>query len=133
MAKATVSIESRADWKENFRRASMRVGFQLALSKTMLEFLCAVAEDVTWDRALYGGLIEPDHYVTTCACLTKRGLIERKPEKEIKDHVSRNGDQIWEWTHMKLTPAGECVVELLKLCGMFVEADTAIRRKARRA
>ena len=32
-----------------------------------------------------------------------------------------------------ITPAGRCVVDLLKLAGVFVEADAAINKKARRA
>jgi hypothetical protein len=35
------------------------------------------------------------------------------------------------YTHWELTPAGAAVVELLKLAGLFVEADAAIEKKAK--
>ena len=90
--------------KDNFRSASMRIGFSVNLSKAMLELLCAIADDVHWDRHID------------------------------KESPLALGQQAWmEVGHYRLTPAGECVVNLLKLAGMFVEADAAITKKSRRA
>ena len=66
--------------------------------------------------------------------LVKRGLIVSKPRAEIDDYLdaTRNRDYDFSnWTHWVLTPAGECVVTLLKLAGLFVEADAAIEKKAK--
>lgn len=102
----------------------MRTGMSLHLSQPMLEYLCAVADNVTWDRAEIGGrsIARPGSDLVTSASLEKRGLIRRKlnwkPSRDERD------------AHYELTEAGEAVVLLLKSVGVFVQADAAIGRKA---
>lgn len=124
-------------WKDNFRKASMKVGFVLCLSKTMLEFLCAVADDVQWDRSLYHQNVPfLDNWISSERALEKRGLIERKTQEwfEAQKHKATSEQSPFcEMSCCVLTPAGKAVVELVKMAGMFVEADAAINKKARRA
>lgn len=127
-------------WRESFRNFSMKIGFTLSLSKTMLEYLCAVADDAQWDRSLYWSNGHwPDNWLASQRSLEKRGLIQRKPEDAINEKMQqafrgeREGEKWYEWNHYELTPAGECIVTLLKIAGMFVEADAAINKKHRTA
>lgn len=124
------------EWQESFRSSSMKVGFVLTLSKTMLEMLCAIADDVQWDRALYwGNLHWPDNWIAPQQSLVKRGLIVRKDQKTIDayKHDNITFAECCERAFWQLTPAGRSVVELVKLAGMFVEADAAINKKSRTA
>ncbi len=123
------------DWKEALRASSLRVGFNLQLTKAMLQMLCAVADGVTWDRSLFPGLSCPDNWIGTQTSLVKRGLIQKKTREEIDSEYSirRDDAKAWEWSNYRLTPAGELVVQLIKLAGVFVEADAAINKKARSA
>ena len=122
------------EWRDKFRNQSMRIGFMVSLSKSMLEFLCASADGVNWDRSLYRSIHFPDHWITAARSLEKRGLIRwweegdppRPTEKEYGEGYFN------ETTCIVLTPAGEKVVELLKLAGMFVTADAAITKKFRK-
>ncbi len=110
----------------------MKTSFVLTLSKSMLEYLCATADDVRWDRGIYThGSGMPENFIATQASLAKRGLIQRKDQTEIDTH-KYDGDRHHEWALYILTPAGEKVVQLLKLAGMFVEADAALTKKHRR-
>lgn len=111
------------DWKQAFQSRVMRTGMVLHLSQPMLEFLCAVADGVRWDRATYFQYLAgsaPDNSIATGASLAKRGLIIRKDTK-----ASDEGSW-WE-----LTPAGHAVVELLKVAGVFIAADAAIQKQGR--
>lgn len=126
-------------WQQRFKAASIRVGFQLNLSRPMLEFLCAVADDCAWDRATFGDIYYPDNWIATEASLTKRGLVERKEGTERESTSAHNRKELeGEKSHRdyrnycQLTPAGEQVVRLLKVAGLFVESDTATLRKNRR-
>jgi hypothetical protein len=121
-------------WKDNFKSASLRVGFRLGLSRAMCEFLSATASGVEWNRAALGGASpDPDNFLATSRSLVIRGLIERKPnaEEEARSRPHKTSFDLWSWTQWRLTPAGEHVVGLLKLCDMFVEADMAMEKKAR--
>ncbi len=123
-------------WNERLRGFSMRVGFVLSLSKAMLEMLCAVADDVQWDRSLFKGTVAPDNFLAPTLALFKRGLIERCSEADIKkksDGIQANIIGLYETAYYQLTPAGKAVVELLKMAGLFVEADAAINKKTKRA
>lgn len=124
---ATIPI-SQEVWKQNFRTSCMKIGFGLNLSKTMLEYLCAVSDDAVWDRALYWSNGCPESFICTENCLQKRGLIQRKPQAEIDKLRHVPGRQCV----CELTPAGRLVVELVKLSGMFVESDDAIGKKSKR-
>ena len=91
-----------------------------------MEFLCAVADDVEWDR-FRSGPQTPFNFIASEGALEKRGLIERK-----KDGRGRwVGQNVYDITSTcVLTPAGKLVVELLKITGLFIEQDNAIERKA---
>jgi len=121
------------EWRINLRKSAMRLGFSLALSRPMLEYLSATADGVQWDRSLYfQGGPQTDNWMASQNSLIKRGLLIRKTDAEIALH--RHVDTPpGEWTCMKLSPAGVVVVELIKLAGMFVESDAAINKKARQA
>lgn len=133
------------EWKERLRNFSMRIGFNITLTKTMLEFICAVADEVQWDRALYrNGQAMAENWFASELALTKRGLIQRKPKEVLeKEFEKRSADgmctdakiasfEFYEHNVCELTPAGKCVVELLKMAGLFVESDAAINKKSRR-
>lgn len=108
----------------------MRTSFCLALTQPMLEFLCATAEGVHWDRRLYArlyGVAKPDNWIASGGSLVKRGLIERLARPElasigIMENIS----------HYRLTPAGVALVELLKVAGIFIESDAALEKRANR-
>src|SRR6266446_4935225 len=124
-------------WKINLRNFSMRVGFTVSLSRAMLEYLCAVADGVQWDRSVYH-YAQPDNWIASQRSLEKRGLIVLKSDEEFAAMRDSRRDDIgsvkfYEWSRWKLSPAGEAVVQLVKLAGLFVEADAAINKKARRA
>lgn len=122
------------NWQGKFRYYVMRTHFQLALSRPMLEFLCAVADNVWWDRALYrdgGGVASPDNFLASSSALEKRGLIRRASPSLLEREKRRRKTNVYEFrSGWLLTPAGKIVVELLKQTGLFVEHDTAIQRKA---
>ncbi|HEY9013440.1 MAG TPA: hypothetical protein VIM84_00030 [Gemmatimonadales bacterium] len=113
------------DWRAAFRATVMRTGLVLNLTQPMLEYLCATADGVMWDRWGQNGssLARPNNTITTAASLEKRGLIRRKPGSEV---MRRDN---FEESYHELTEAGECVVGLLRSVGVFVESDHAIARK----
>ena len=129
--KKTIPIQN-DEWKMRFASNSMRSTFCLTLTQPMLEFLCAVADQVSWDRALYfqsiGGA-KPDNWSATSTALIKRGLIESKGRLEHRNWTT--WEEACQDTQWVLTPAGDKMVELLKVTGIFVEADAAILKKAR--
>lgn len=132
------TIKLPPDWRESFRGSTMRTSFSLNLTQPMIEFLCAVADTVQWDRALYfqtGGLARPDNFIASSRSLEKRGLIY-VDDAALEEFRSSRSNETWEEmnqrTKWRLTPAGEALVQLLKITGIFVEADAAIIKKARR-
>lgn len=121
------------DWKMAFQGSAMKTSFCLALTQPMLEFLCATAEGVHWDRRLYSrqyGIARPDNWLASSGSLEKRGLVERLTRLEI----DRTCTSVHDFTtsHYRLTPAGEAVVGLLKVTGIFITSDTAIERSTSR-
>lgn len=122
------------DWKSAFQGHAMRSSFCLALTQPMLEFLCATADGVHWDRRLYArqwSIARPDNWITSGDALVKRGLIERMTRAEIDRQPSRTMEDFMFYAHYRLTPAGIALVSLLKVSGIFVEADSAIDKKAK--
>jgi len=120
-------------WKDKFRATAMKIGFSLNLTKPMLEFLCATADGVIWDRGLYiqqSGQSNPDSFIATGRSLEKRGLIRHKSCDDVKKSYLKP-HVYGEWTNYALTPAGRAVVQLVKLAGIFVESDAAINKKSR--
>jgi hypothetical protein len=109
----------------------MKFGFHLALTKAMVEFLSAVADDVQWDRNIYRTISMPDNWIATEHSLEKRGLIERKSKGWFEEH-KYDKTPFAERACCVLTPAGRLVIDLLKMAGIFVEADAAIYKKSRR-
>lgn len=129
-------LERSPVWQDAFRSSCLRVGFGLALSRPMCEFISAVADGVQWDRGRFGSAAAfPDNFLATAASLIKRGLIreDRGPEyQNARDRAMTDPmADLRGYTHWKLTAAGEYVVGLLKLAGLFVEADAATEKKAR--
>ena len=114
----------RSNWQDAFKSNTTRVRFVLSLTRPMLEFLCAASAGVYWDRRAFGGLTYPDNWIATEHGLTKRGLITRLPPQPTK-----NGQQPPPWS---LTPAGEKVIELLKVGGLFIDAREAVDRMTKR-
>lgn len=114
-----------SDWRAAFRCSVMRTGMVLSLTQGMLDFLCATADGVTWDRSGNGAstLARPDTSITTARSLEKRGLVRWKQTEELR--TKEYGTSFCE-----LTDAGAAVVELLKVTGVFVPADRAIARGA---
>ena len=130
-------------WKKEFSDSTIRSSFILSLSQAMIEFLSAVADGVHWDRSRYFlGIHKPDNFIATGEALKRRGLIRRKSKFEIdkeRDALHRRiqrGDSDWDEVYEKscyvLTPAGEALVELLKVTDVFVEADSATIKKYRK-
>lgn len=123
-------------WQDAFKASTLKTAFQLHLSRPMLEFLSAVADDVQWDRAVWGSCISyPDNFIATAAALVKRGLIEEIATAEKKQRMAdrcRTIEQMNSWSQWQLTPAGRCVVDLLKVTGLFLEQDAAIDKRSKR-
>lgn len=134
---ATIKLPD-TEWLNNFKAFTLRPNFVLALSRSMLEYLCAVADDVSWDRSTYGmqTIHAPDNWFSTSKSLVKRGLIVRKPQEEIDAASKKYRESNWETKYCfscyDLTPAGKAVANLLKITGMFIEQDTAMVKKLRR-
>ena len=116
--------------QDEFKAATFRTNFQLHLSQAMIEYICAVDEDVQWDRAQFGGLYKPDNFIATSAALMKRGLIARKTQADLDK--SDNGEGCFEWNRFKLTEIGEALVNLFRVAGIFVQSDNGLAKKLRR-
>lgn len=116
------TVQHVEDWRAAFQATVMRTGMVLSLTQPMIEFLCATADGVRWDRAFEGGNARQSNWLATGAALEKRGLIRHTGKAD----TGRIEDAFW-----SLTPAGQCVVDLLKEVGVFVEADAAITRRYR--
>ena len=118
-------------WQDDFRSATFRTSFMLTLSQSMLEFLCAVSDGVQWDRSQWSHVHKPDNFLASGRSLQKRGLIVRKSDDEVRK-MRHEKCEPFEYNFWKLTPAGEVLVELLKVTGMFVESDASIAKRSRR-
>ena len=142
-------------WQAKFLSNTHRLTFQLRLSTMMMEFLAAVAGDCEWDRSSYGRQAGfnpyPCNFIGASRYLLDRGLIEEKPlltahrqrENKRQAKAKKKGD-LFLWDHddfnnaiggkgcnqYRLTPAGEKVVELFKVAGMFREQAKSKNRKA---
>ena len=123
-------------WKQDFGAATFRTNFNLQLSQAMIEMLCALADGVHWDRSQFGGLHRPDNWLATQAALRKRGLAVPKTEEE-RERMRRSkayvAGRFGELSYWKLTPAGDALVDLFRVAGIFVEADNAITKRLRNA
>jgi len=113
--------------------------FTLAMGKTQVAVLISLHHAQDWqarkipmDRSFYAGWRHPlmKNFVTAGNGLIQRGLVAHHgdvPDKE-RGPLTRH---IWE-----VTPAGQCVVDLLKMSGVYQEvlADLleADEREARR-
>lgn len=126
-------------WRAAFQSQAMRTSFCLSLSQPMLELLCAVADSVRWDRGMYYrqyGIAKPDSSIASSHALAKRGLIHDHPERgsvpRLRGEAAKAAERGEYFPVWALTPAGEALVQLLKVTGIFIEADAAINKKARR-
>ena len=138
----TKTIPMPVNWQNDFRNQTMRTSFQLNMSQAMIQFLSATADGVQWDRWQNSTIYSPSNDIATAGALVKRGLIVRK----CKDELDRETSNRWhggevdghqksingEWSCYRLTPAGEAVVNLFKVTGIFIESDAAIIKKSRR-
>jgi hypothetical protein len=124
-------IRHPAAWKSNFQSATLRTSFCLSLTQPMLELFCAIADGVWWDRTGSSVLARPDSFMASSEALTKRGLIvshAQRQEPRTREECER-GERGELVRIFELTPAGEALVNLLRVAGMFVEADHAIERR----
>lgn len=130
MKKPRKRVAPPTDWRSAFQGHAMRTSFCLSLTQPMLEFLCATADGVHWDRLLHYqayGAARPDNWIASSAALEKRGLIVSGPPiGPVSTHEEFCQQSLW-----NLTPAGAALVELLKVAGIFIEADSAIAKKAK--
>ena len=127
--KNTVPMPERDTWKDAFQQQTLRTDFTLRLTQSMIEFLCATADDCHWDRVRDSHVLKPDNFLGTKVALTRRGLIVAKRQRELPP-IDQSKDF---WSEFRatyeLTPAGEAVVELFRVTGVFVESENAeIRR-----
>ncbi len=129
-------------WRALFLRSTLKTGFCLVLTQPMLEQLCAISDQVNWDRSVFRhsmGLASPDSPVTRSA-LERRGLVRHRGTRILRDEERDRSNQerherwndeicdVWE-----LTPAGEQLVELLRTTGVFLEQSAATTLRARQA
>lgn len=129
------AVHAAPAWRDAFRAASLRTGFSVHMTQPMLEFLAAVADGVEWDRGRYPCGPGRENFIATAAALVKRGLIAARTGPKLAAYradVKANPDGYHYRNQWALTPAGECVVRLVKLAGLYVEADAALEKKARR-
>jgi len=136
MSKVQQAIAMPGSWKQKFQDSTFRTNFQLFLSQSMVEYLCACADNVRWDRSRFCSIHRPDNWGATEASLIKRGMCERKSCSEIEAERAElkkaMGDE-YDWklvSSCRLTPAGQAVVELFKVTGVFVAADGALIKEA---
>lgn len=133
-----VPLNPPPDWQRSFQSASMRTSFCLQLTQSMLELLCAVADGVMWDRMYHFpayGIAKPNNWIAPEQALIKRGLIwrvpvDQQPKYPLQEGFERGRQGLLDC--LRLTPAGEAFVALLKVTGIFVKADAAIDKDARR-
>lgn len=111
-------------WQEAFRAQQLKTHFSLQLTRPMLEMLCATSDDVVWDRARFGNMFMPDNFIVTETALTKRGLLRRKPPAIVKDAFGPDGFRLG--TFYELTPVGVALVEMLKVGGLYIQAQRAL-------
>lgn len=128
MAKQPAVTEVADDWREKFRRNGTRITFRLMLTRPMLEMLCALSENVHWDRQRHGSILYPDNFLGTEHALTERGLVQRKPLRIVNGYTEvKEGEP-----PIELTPAGRSLVDLLKVGGFYIEAKAAAEKMAAR-
>jgi hypothetical protein len=66
--------------QQAFLSCTTRIGFDLKLSRPMMEFLCACSDDVEWDRRRFPCLYEPDNWIATESVVFRVVII---PHKEL--------------------------------------------------
>lgn len=116
-------------WKQAFKANTTRIGFKLVMTQPMLEMLCALSDDVEWDRTWMHSILIPDNFLATREALARRGLVEFKTDAEKPD---KKRDGILLRPYLKLTPAGVAVVEMLRVGGLFIESRIAKDKLAKR-
>jgi hypothetical protein len=122
-------------WQRNFRASTVAMGFRLSLTKNMLEFLCATADDVRWDGfwELLHGLNQCGAGAATAASLVRRGLLvdiyDSGQKLRLVEGTLPDGSPDFRAGRWQLTPAGRAVVDLLRIGGLFIESDQAIARR----
>jgi len=120
--------------QEAFLSCTTRIGFNLTLSRTMMEMLCAISDDVEWDRMRWPSLYMPNNWMATERALTKRGLIRRYSSAEHKKRARAAAEnKVVEMPiPYALTDIGAAVVQMLKVGGLFISAEAARDKLQRR-
>ena len=123
-----------AGWLDAFKGSSLRTGFVVSLSRAMLEMLCAVADDVVWDRFCNGSTsVCPDNFIATGRSLEKRGLIMTLTQAELRELKEARWENVFEIrAKYRLTDAGRLVVQLVTMAGVYHKSDNAIQREESR-
>lgn len=127
------------EWQIAFRQTSLATGFRLALTQSMLEYLCAVSDNTRWNRFwdMLNGNDKLGAGHATAGALERRGLIaDRFKASDSFPNLIRgtlNGGMPDLESRYELTPAGRLVVELVLLTGLFVESDASHERKVARS
>lgn len=128
-----MSGKQRQVWQQAFLSNTTRIGFNLVLTQPMMEMLCALSEDLEWDRDFVHSILIPCNFLATWEALTRRGLVERKTEAEINEIFAKSKRERMRVTpFVRLTPAGCAVVEMLKIGGLFIEAKIAKDKLSKR-
>jgi len=141
VATETTGTSPTADWQRRFQQDTVQVDFSVKrLTPRLRAFICAVADGVEWDRqAEFGGGVGAGGGTAAAAKLFRRGLIKAKcPDQAETDARAAAaaavlaGEAEWgEFTNWELTPAGTHVVALLRLAGLFMEAELATVKRLR--
>lgn len=123
-------MKDRPQWQQAFLANTTRIGFKLIMTQPMLEMLCATASDLKWDRWWLHNILMPCNWLATEHALTARGLVLRKSVEANKARMQTDAGMVQPC--IELTPAGEAVVAMLKVGGLFIEAKEAKRRMMKR-
>ena len=131
-----------------FRDYATRVSFNMSLSRNQVGHLAGIVMEIENER-LHGGLEfetrsakreeavagaggYPNLFVVGRGSLVRMGLVDHDP-RWIAAHESKEKDAFWKYTGpgYRLTPAGEHVVELLRIAGLIPKAAVNTNRKRR--
>jgi hypothetical protein len=135
-----------SDASRAFRDYATRVSFNMSLSRNQVGHLAAVIMEIEADGSgvsfegrttrKHNTIIEnggrPALFVMGYGSLARMGLIEHDP-RWTKANESKETGAFWKYSGpaYQLTPAGEHVVELLRIAGLLPKAAANEQRKHR--
>lgn len=108
-----------SDWRDDFTRYTTGFAFQLSLSRDQASLLEAISLAPKGFPADWVGASGRGTFVPCVKALDRRGLIEHNPA-----HALNERGVTIKW-HYRLTPAGQHVLELLRLSGVAVTRRAA--------